>query len=444
MRSLMRPTIQLSPRVIAIPGSVAAFSTTIPNLEVRQKKVQVPKKKKVVVHVKKPNPGERKAFRKRIQLSNNSALEVQGLASLEADTMARESNAGQMFALPSDVQDRLRVLEAFKHSQSWNLFRKPHLLVRKEVVQVASMLEAAAQDKKGLHLVLTGEKLTGKTVALLQAMTYGLMNDWVVINIPDGHDLTNGNTEYSPVPDTDPIQFTQPVYTFKLLNTIYNANKAIMEKLELQKDWSSSTNQKGKGTLADLILSAKEAEWAWPTFAALWTELTLPGRPPLMFTLDGLSHINKMSAYRDPSFNLVHAHELTLVRTFVDAMSGKTKLANGGAIIATTGGNNSPKIPSQDLVLSQLEAGQAGREIPKPDPYKKGYEDRVYDSLKNSTVMRMGRLSKEDARVLMEYWGASGLLRARVDQRTVWEKWALGGNGVVGEMERASLMTMRM
>lgn len=186
MRSLMRPTVQLLPRVIAIPSAVAAFSTTIPNLEVRQKKVQVPKKKKVVVHVKKPNPGERKAFRKRIQLSNNSALEVQGLASLEPETMARESNAGQMFALPSDVQDRLRVLEAFKHSQSWNLFRKPHLLVRKEVVQLASKLEAAAQDKKPLHLVLAGERLTGKTVALLQAMTYGLLNDWVVINISDG------------------------------------------------------------------------------------------------------------------------------------------------------------------------------------------------------------------------------------------------------------------
>jgi small subunit ribosomal protein S29 len=186
MRSLMRPTIQISPRVIAIRSSVAAFSTTIPDLEVRQKKVQVPKKKKAVVHVKKPNPGERKAFRKRIQLSNNSALEVQGLASLEPETMARESNAGQMFALPSDVQDRLRVLEAFKHSQSWNLFRKPHLLVRREVVQLASKLEAAAKDKKALHLVLTGERLTGKTVALLQAMTYGLLNDWVVINIPDG------------------------------------------------------------------------------------------------------------------------------------------------------------------------------------------------------------------------------------------------------------------
>ena len=190
MRSLMRPTTHISPRVpvAVVPSMAAAFSTTtvLSAGAIRQAKTQVPKKKKVVVHVRKPNPGERKAFRKRIQLSNNSALEVKGLSTLEPSTMAVESSAGQMFALPSDIQDRLRVLEAFKHSQTWNLFRKPHLLVRKEAVELVSKLEASAKDKKALHMVLTGGRLTGKTIALLQAMTYGLMNDWVVINIPDG------------------------------------------------------------------------------------------------------------------------------------------------------------------------------------------------------------------------------------------------------------------
>lgn len=224
----------------------------------------------------------------------------------------------------------------------------------------------------------------------------------------------------------------------------YNANKAALEKLELKKDWSATTNQKGSGTLADLILSAKEAEWAWPTLQALWTELTLPGRPPVLLALDGLSHINKFSDYKDPSFNDVHAHELTIVRMFVDAMSGKTPLPNGGAVIGATSGNNAQYHPSQELVLSQLEAAKAGKDIPVADPYLKGYDNRVYDSLKNANPMRVGSLTKEEARVLMEYWGSSGLLRTKVDQRTVGEKWSLGGNGVVGEMERVTLLTMRM
>ena len=240
------------------------------------------------------------------------------------------------------------------------------------------------------------------------------------------------------------MQFAQPVYCLKLLQNIYKANKPVLEKLQLQNDWSKMTNLKQGATLADLALSAKESEYAWPTLNALWTELTLPGRPPVLFTLDGLAHINKISEYRDPSFNEVHAHDLVLVRMFVDALSGKTKLPNGGAIIAATSENNSHHHPSQELVLSQLEAGQAGNEVPKPDPYERKYDERVYDALKNSFVMRLEGVSKEEGRALMEYWGASGLVRDVLNSRTVSEKWALGGHGNVGEMERVALMTMRM
>lgn len=259
-----------------------------------------------------------------------------------------------------------------------------------------------------------------------------------------GQDLTNGNTEYSPIEGTDPMQFAQPIYTLKLLQNIYKANKAALEKLTLQKDWSRFTHLKQGATLADLVLSAKESENAWPTLNALWTELTQPGRPPVLFALDGLAHINKVSEYRDPSFNQVHAHELSLVRLFVDALSGKTKLPNGGAIIAATSDNNTQHHPSQELVLSQLEAGQAGREIPTPNPYERKYDERVYEALKNSYVLRIGGVSKDQGRVLMEYWGASGMLRSVLNTKTVSEKWAIGGHGIVGEMERVALMTMRM
>lgn len=240
------------------------------------------------------------------------------------------------------------------------------------------------------------------------------------------------------------MQFAQPVYCLKMIQNLYRANRAVLEKLQLQKDWSRFTNLKQGATLADLALSAKEAEYAWPTLLALWTELTLPGRPPILFALDGLAHINKISEYRDPSFNEVHAHELSLVRTFVDALSGKTPLPNGGAIIGVTSENNSHHHPSQELVLSQLEAGQAGQRVPRPNPYERKYDERVYEALKNSWVLRVDGVSKDEARSLMEYWGASGLVRNVLNSRTVSEKWTVGGHGIVGEMERATLLQMRM
>lgn len=241
------------------------------------------------------------------------------------------------------------------------------------------------------------------------------------------------------------MQFAQPSYCLKLIQSIYRANRVILEKLQLEKDWSKFTNLKKGATLADLALSAKESEYAWPTVLALWTELTLPGRPPVLFALDGLAHINKVSEYRDPNFNEVHSHELALVRMFVDALSGKTALPNGGAVIGTTSENNTLRHPSQELVLSQLEAGQSGeRAIPEPNPYERNYDPRVYDALKNSWVLRLEGITKEEARALMEYWGASGMVRSVINSRTVSEKWTVGGHGNVGEMERAALMQMRL
>ncbi|OAQ84352.1 ribosomal protein DAP3 [Purpureocillium lilacinum] len=456
LRSLIRPVIPVAPRIHPVVLARAPFTTSSvlaaappPTIKSRRdlpkKTKKTYKKKANIVAVKKPNPGERKAFRKRIQLSNNSALPVQGLDELSAEALANHESKGKMFAIPDQVVDQLRALEAFKTTQTWNLFRRPHFLVREETVEMMRKLQDSKTNKEAFKCVLTGSRLSGKSMALLQAMSHALLDGWVVFHIPEGQDLTNGNTEYSPVADTaDPMQFAQPVYCLKLLQNIYKANKPVLEKLQLQNDWSKMTNLKQGATLADLALSAKESEYAWPTLNALWTELTLPGRPPVLFTLDGLAHINKISEYRDPSFNEVHAHDLVLVRMFVDALSGKTKLPNGGAIIAATSENNSHHHPSQELVLSQLEAGQAGKEVPKPDPYERKYDERVYDALKNSFVMRLEGVSKEEGRALMEYWGASGLVRDVLNLRTVSEKWALGGHGNVGEMERVALMTMRM
>lgn len=454
----MRPSIPVASRIQPIILSTAPFSTTssaaaaasapVKNrrdlLSANRSVKKTYKKKSSIVAVKKPNPGERKAFRKRIQLSNNSALPVPGRTVLEADTLVDPKNACTMVALPDKIVDQLRALEAFKTTQSWGLFRRPHFLVREETITLMKKLEEASKSKTGLKCVLTGSRNSGKSMALLQAMSHALVNNWVVIHIPEGQDLTNGNTDYSPIPNTEPIQFSQPTYSMKLLQTIMKANKAMLDQLEVQKDWSRFATLRAGATLTDLILSCKESEYAWPTLEALWTELTLPGRPPVMFALDGLAHINRMSEYRDPSYKQVHAHELTIVRTFFDALTGKTELPNGGAVIAATSDNNALYPVSQQLVLAQLEAGQAGREIPKPDPYERKYDNRVYDVLKNCYVLRVEGVSKNEGRTLMEYWGASGLWRGVVDSRTVSEKWALGGHGIVGEMERATLMTMRM
>lgn len=457
LRCLMRPSILVAPRIqpVALASRSAPFSSSTAraadasaprsrrDLQLKVKKT-FNKKRVSTEPERRPAPGERKAFRKRIQLSNSNALPVQGLGELGPATMASGGSRGRVFAIPDHIVDQLRALDAFKTTQTWSFFRRPHFLVRDETAELVARLEAARENKETLRCVLTGSRLSGKSLALLQAMSHAFLNHWTVVFIPEAQELTNGNTEYSPIGRTEPLQFAQPAYCLRLIQAIYKANRPVLETLRLHKDWSRTKNLKEGTTVADLALSAREGDQAWPTLLALWTELIQPGRPPVLFGLDGLAHINRLSSYRDPSFKPVHAHDLAIVRIFVDALSGKTPLPNGGAVIAATSENNTRHHPSQQLVLAQLEAGQAGREVPLPDPYERGYDERVYNALKNSFVLRLGGVSREHGGALMEYWGASGLVRDVLDTRIVAEKWALGGHGNIGEMERVAMMTIRV
>lgn len=189
------------------------------------------------------------------------------------------------------------------------------------------------------------------------------------------------------------------------------------------------------------------SEASWPVFLALWEELSLPGRPSIMFALDGLSNIMRNSDYLNAEVKPIHAHDLTLVRHFVDHLSGQKPLPNGGIVLAATSQSNAPTSSALDFSVQVAEALQKAPEtVPRFDAYK-GYDVRSMEVLKDlhtsSTtgldVIKVGGLSKEEARSIMEYYAESGMLRAKVDDGFVSEKWSLAGMGNIGELERASV-----
>ncbi|KAK4217045.1 mitochondrial ribosomal death-associated protein 3-domain-containing protein [Rhypophila decipiens] len=481
MRCLTRPsavaTAALRPFTVPVSvsltaaGRVAAFSTTPAQQATPQKGSKTPAgrmdariKRMANGHVrvgkrlhvggkkggtrpKAPLPGERKAYRKRIQLSNSNALPVKDLAELDGEHMLSEKNVAKVLSLPTAVIDQLRTVEAFKPTQTWGLFRDPSLLIRPETVDLMNRMQDSVANKQTLRLVIDGDKLTGKSILLLQALTQAFLKDWIVINIPEAQELTAACTEYAPIPGTEPVQYMQQVYILKLIQAIRKANEKVLSRLttayahpELPQHIPVSS------PILALANAAKEPDSAWTVFSALWKELSsnIRGRPPILFALDGLHHIMKISKYRNAAFDLIHSHDLALIKLFTDYLSGQASLPNGGAIIAATSRNNCPVSASLELALEQRLATQNGEEPPAKKPYFKGYDSRVEGAMKSAQVLRIKGVSKLETRSLMEYWAASGLLRTTVDEVAVSEKWMLGGNGVLGEMERASLLTMRL
>jgi small subunit ribosomal protein S29 len=181
-----------------IPGKGALARAQIgPNGHIRAgKKMQLGKFKKAknLERGKAPAPGERKAFRKRVLLSNDNALPVTGLEELSAQGLLDASNVGRMVALPNELVDQLRAVEAFKPTQSWGMFRQPSVLLRKESVELAKKMTETAGRGETLKLVISGDKLVGKSMLLLQAISNAYLNNWIVFHVPEGKSLSTYET----------------------------------------------------------------------------------------------------------------------------------------------------------------------------------------------------------------------------------------------------------
>ncbi|KAK2068729.1 hypothetical protein P8C59_003357 [Phyllachora maydis] len=445
-----RPPTEATPRAKrakapATTGKTAKAGNSLSN-HIRAGKQMRFKNTKVIDRGKSPLPGERKAYRKRIVLRNDNALAVAGLVPLDAGRMREPASQGVVMTIPPTLVDQLRAVEAFKPTQTWGLFREPATLLRAESVYLAARMKDRADGQETLRLVITGDRIAGKSTVLLHAMASAFLNQWIVLSIPEAQELTTASTEYAPIPGTSPTQYMQPNYALRLIQALRQANEGLFSRLETQVPHPELSQHVPVGSsLLQLARSAREADAAWGVFNALWQELTQEKRPPMLLAVDGLTHLMKMSDYRSPAYEPIHAHDLALVRLFVDHLSGAQALPNGGAVVAAMSGNNDPRVPSVSLALAQREAEQTGAAaIPPRDPFFAGYDARVDAALASVEVLPVRAVSRMEARSLMEYWAASGLFLSRVDTVAVSERWALGGNGNLGEMERASLLTLRV
>jgi small subunit ribosomal protein S29 len=205
LRCLARPVVSTlehnSPRVTT--QATAAFSTSAP-LEaspVKKKGAVVPSSRGAAASFSKqgkigrgnfgartgkaPEPGDRKAIRKRVVLSNTNAVEVQGLDNFSATNIHDAAVEGQVLGFSNEVIDSLRATEAFKATQGWRLFRRPATLVRKETAEVAKLMQDIESNKTSIRCVLYGERGSGKSVLGLQAKAMALIKGWIVVHIPE-------------------------------------------------------------------------------------------------------------------------------------------------------------------------------------------------------------------------------------------------------------------
>lgn len=256
----------------------------------------------------------------------------------------------------------------------------------------------------------------------------------------------NAHTDYAPLEGSEPTQYTQDTYTAALLSQTLKANKEYFDKAKITQKHDLAVPLPAQAKLKDLVaIGVANPEASWPVFKALWAELSQPGQPQVLLAAEGLSHIMQNSEYMNADVKPIHAHDLTIVRHFVDHLSGVKQLPNGGIVLAATSKSNSPTSPAMDFRIKEAEALKVQESIPQWNPYT-SVDARTMEALKDLAnpkadleTLDIGGLSKEEAKSIMEYYAESGMLRHQVNDGFVTEKWSLAGMGNIGELERASV-----
>ncbi|KAF8428135.1 mitochondrial ribosomal death-associated protein 3-domain-containing protein [Tirmania nivea] len=430
---LLQPKQQQSTSFSTTPSKAALVKkkSTLPmsNMKAKGSTTLKIKKKGPPVKVSKPaEVGARRAERKRIVLANANALEVE-LPTLTA-AIAKEDRAdGAVFKFEGAMIDTLRTLEGFQIKQGWEFFHTPSTLVRGESVELGKLMawingEKLAGESRSGRRIITAPRGAGKSVLLIQAMAWAHQRDWVVLTIPNAQDLVIGHTEYEH--DLSTNLWLQKPYTMALLQRFLKANAAMLKATPLSQDHLFGRDViPHRDSLYKLTeLGSLDVGLSWDVLNAILYELSLPGRPPVLFTLDNLNFISLPSAYRSPDFTPIHAHDLALPNLFLSYLRGERTFWRGLTLASTTA--RSPATPALAFAL-------AGEEVPS---YKK-LDPRVAPSIKGVPVMAISPLTRPQAKALMEYYRDSGLYSQDV-QSTLAEKWVLS-SGIPKELMNACL-----
>src|SRR5436309_1869149 len=106
--------------------------------------------------------------------------------------------------------------------------------------------------------------------------------------------------------------------------------------------------------------------------------------PSVMFALDNLDYISRLSGYRDASYKPIHCLDLDFPNAFFNYLSGRRKFHRGVIITATT--RDIPPNPALELTLHR-------QPIP---PYGKQYDRRIESAIGTlPAVLELEGLTRE-------------------------------------------------
>lgn len=318
-----------------------------------------------------------------------------------------------------ETEAKLKLLDLFKKFQHHEVFASPISLVTDNTTalsgQVVDQLENSTIQNR---LCVVGEKGSGKSTLLSQIKALAASkheNSLVLLHFDQPENIVNGTLDY--IFNKKLGKFQQPMFTKRWIKKIRAANEAVFRKMPLTRDASFVAKKvehnlkKNENSLYDYLLLNHDFGKVGPSsaFQFFVEELQHHSKDfPVLVSVDNVNALttNTFSKYRHPDFTSVHFTELEAGSFIALLISGELEFKKGAVLLAELSDVGSGKTLSVGLKLEEY------------DSYWKTSQCDVKVAelfLKNGGVraFHIQNFSKDQTRVLLEFYNATGALQVR-------------------------------
>lgn len=259
-------------------------------------------------------------------------------------------------------------------------------VVRQATLDLYDELDSSVSSPK--KLALRGAQSTGKSYLLLQAVSYALSSEWLVIHLPR---LIHWINSSSPFIYSSEVQaYLQPAVTQSVLSSILSVNSksGVLAKIKINEADLGSEPLQGislpdGATLLDLLKAATgtnvSALTSQRAFDILLTVLSSQSSVPTLLAIDDLQALYNLSSYRNPDYEYIQSYEFAPIRSLIRFLAKSGDSPGGlrkGTILGALSRSHSPWQPGNEIEAVLNEA----QEITQPLQRQGLQEDRRLDA----------------------------------------------------------------
>lgn len=332
------------------------------------------------------------------------------------------------FGLPSSLENEFLLLSS------------PTSVIRDITLSVVEMLDRGAESgtsSKDSRVVMTGDTGSGKSHLLLQAANYAASNKWVVLYAPRVINWVDSTTPYAY--DARTQTFQQPELASQILDQFIQANSQILRSpnTQLAKEIQNErlgTFAKGAPLSSLLDVGLKDKSLATEVLEVTLKVLGEQSKHPVLLAIDDFQALFCMSRYRDPQYQLIFAHHLSLPRLMLEYAVGKRVLAKGAVLgaISNTDARFLAPLPLKEA-LGIVEPGAASL-------YERRNKDIVFYSSGIKGLQVPSKMQIGEAASMFDVWVQNNALHTPATDSLFMGKY-VEASGNPRELVKAGLLT---